>query len=94
MQLYIQKRGCPACHNQRTVDFERWGSNCFNCGRNWQAASRELAQRTIAADDWLLDVLSEAGMRTPATVGRGCRRVRIVSGQIECANLVAFCVAA
>ena len=63
--LHIQERSCPACRNQRTVDFERWGSHCFNCGRTWQAASRELAQRIMPADEWLLDLLSEAGMRIP-----------------------------
>jgi hypothetical protein len=67
MMLHIQQRSCPACSNERTVDFEGWGSHCFNCGRTFQTPSRELARRTILAEDGLIQLLSEAGMRTPVT---------------------------
>jgi hypothetical protein len=63
--MNIQERSCPICRNLRTVDFERWGSHCFNCGRTFQTASRDLARRMIPADDWLVELLSEAGMGTP-----------------------------
>ncbi len=65
MMLYIQQRNCPACGNPRTVDFERWGSHCFNCGGTFQSASPELARRIIPAEEWLVELLSEAGMHTP-----------------------------
>jgi hypothetical protein len=67
MILYIQQRSCPACGNARTVDFERWGSHCFNCDGTFRTASRELARRIIAADERLIELLSEADMRIPAT---------------------------
>lgn len=66
MMLYIQQRTCPACGNARTANFERWGSHCFNCGMTFKSASRQLAQRVYPAEEWLIDLLSEAGMRTPA----------------------------